>query len=146
MPMTDVEILLVEDNKSDAKLTIRELKKHHLANNLVHLIDGAQAIDFIFCKGDYADRNFDNKPKVIFLDIKMPKISGLEVLKALKNDERTRHIPVVMMTSSKEDKDIFESHQLGVNSYVVKPVGFENFSKTVSDLGFYWLVVNNTPK
>lgn len=146
MLITDIEILLVEDNKSDAKLTIRELKKHHLANNLVHLIDGAQAIDFIFCKGEYAERNFDNKPKVIFLDIKMPKISGLEVLKALKSDERTRHIPVVMMTSSKEEKDILESHRLGVNSYVVKPVGFENFSKTVAELGYYWLVVNNTPK
>lgn len=146
MLITDIEILLVEDNKSDAKLTIRELKKHHLANNLVHLIDGAQAIDFIFCKGEYATRNFDNKPKVIFLDIKMPKISGLEVLKILKSDERTRLIPVVMMTSSKEEKDIAESHRLGVNSYVVKPVGFENFSKTVADLGFYWLVVNNTPK
>jgi two-component system response regulator len=146
MLTTDIEILLVEDNKSDAKLTIRELKKHHLANNLVHLIDGAQALDFIFCKGEYADRDFENKPKVIFLDIKMPKISGLEVLKIIKADDRTKLIPVVMMTSSKEEKDIAESHRLGVNSYVVKPVGFENFSKTIADLGFYWLVINNTPK
>ena len=142
----DIDILLVEDNKSDAKLIIRELQKHHFANNLVHLIDGAQALDFIFCTGEYANRSFDNKPKVIFLDIKMPKISGLEVLKVIKTDERTRLIPVVMMTSSKEEKDITESHRLGVNSYVVKPVGFENFSKTIADLGFYWLIVNNTPK
>lgn len=127
-------------------LTIRALKKHHLANNLVHLIDGAQALDFIFAKGEYSDRNTENKPKVIFLDIKMPKIGGLEVLRVLKNDERTKLIPIVMMTSSKEEKDILESHRLGVNSYVVKPVDFDNFSKTITDLGFYWLVVNNTPK
>ncbi|MEO6316457.1 MAG: response regulator [Chitinophagaceae bacterium] len=146
MHTKDVEILLVEDNKSDAILTIRELKKHHLANNLVHVIDGAQALDFIFCRGEYVERNFENKPKVIFLDIKMPKISGLEVLKLLKADERTRFIPVVMMTSSKEEKDILESHRLGVNSYVVKPVGFDNFSKTIAELGLYWLLVNNTPK
>lgn len=146
MDIPDIEILLVEDNKSDAMLTIRALKKHHLANNLVHLIDGAQALDFIFAKGEYSDRNTENKPKVIFLDIKMPKIGGLEVLRVLKNDERTKLIPIVMMTSSKEEKDILESHRLGVNSYVVKPVDFDNFSKTITDLGFYWLVVNNTPK
>jgi len=146
MQTTDIEILLVEDNKSDAMLTIRTLKKHNLANNLVHLIDGAQALDFIFAKGEYANRNIENKPKVIFLDIKMPKVSGLEVLKALKSDETTKNIPIVMMTSSREEKDIVESHNLGANSYVVKPVGFENFSKTIADLGFYWLAVNNTPK
>jgi CheY-like chemotaxis protein len=139
-------LLLVEDNRSDAMLTIRALKKHHLANSLIHLIDGAQALDFLFCKGEYADRNMDEKPKVIFLDIKMPKVSGLEVLRIIKSDERTRTIPVVMMTSSNEERDIIESHHLGVNSYVVKPVGFENFSKTISDLGLYWLVVNNPPQ
>lgn len=143
---TDIQILLVEDNKSDAMLTIRALKKHNLANNLVHLVDGAQALDFIFAKGEYLGRNIENKPKVIFLDIKMPKVSGLEVLKEIKSDERTKLIPVVMMTSSQEEQDIIESHKLGVNSYVVKPLGFDNFSKTIADLGFYWLLVNNTPQ
>lgn len=146
MPNTDIQILLVEDNPSDAKLTIRALKKHNLANNLVHLIDGAQALDFIFGKGEFEGRNISEKPKVIFLDLKMPKVSGLEVLKIIKGDERTMLIPVVMMTSSKEEQDIVESHKLGVNSYVVKPVDFDNFSKTVCDLGFYWLVVNTTPQ
>ncbi len=142
MTNTDIQILLVEDNKSDAMLTIRALKKHNLANNLVHLIDGAQALDFIFGTGEFEGRNIEYKPKVIFLDLKMPKVSGLEVLRIIKSDERTKLIPVVMMTSSNEEKDIIESHQLGVNSYVVKPVGFDNFSKTITDLGFYWLVVN----
>jgi two-component system response regulator len=146
MPNTNTEILLVEDNQSDAILTIRALKKHNLANNLVHLTDGAQALDYIFGVGEFEGRDISNNPKVIFLDIKMPKVSGLEVLRVLKGDERTKRIPVVMMTSSNEEKDILESHNLGVNSYVVKPVGFENFSKTIAELGFYWLVVNNTPQ
>lgn len=146
MPHTHVQILLVEDNKSDATLAIRALKKHNLANNLIHLIDGAQVLDFIFCTGEYEGRDFGIQPKVIFLDLKMPKISGLEVLRILKTDDRTKLIPVVMMTSSKEESDIVESHKLGVNSYVVKPVGFENFAKTITELGFYWLVVNNTPQ
>ena len=144
MSNTAIQILLVEDNKSDAKLTIRALKKHNLANNLIHLIDGEQALEYIFGTGEFAGRNIEQKPKVIFLDLKMPKVSGLEVLRAIKTDERTKMIPVVIMTSSKEEKDIIESHQLGVNSYVVKPVGFDNFSKTIAELGFYWLVVNNT--
>jgi two-component system, response regulator len=143
---TDIDILLVEDNKSDAMLTIRALKKHNLAHNLVHLIDGAEALDFIFGKGEYAGRNIGNKPKVILLDLKMPKVSGLEVLRIIKNDERTKSIPVVMMTSSKEEKDIAESHALGVNSYVVKPVEHESLSKIVAELGTYWVLVNNTPK
>lgn len=146
MPNSQVQILLVEDNKSDAMLTIRALKKHNLANDLVHLIDGAQALDFLFAKGEFAGRDISEKPKVIFLDLKMPKVSGLEVLKIIKNDERTKLIPVVMMTSSKEEQDIVESHKLGVNSYVVKPVDFDNFSKTVAELGFYWLVVNTPPQ
>ena len=143
---SEIQILLVEDNKSDAKLTIRVLQKHNLGNKLVHLIDGAEALDFLFAKGKYAGRNVENKPKVIFLDLKMPKISGLEVLRIIKNDVSTKLIPVVMMTSSKEDKDILESHRLGVNSYVVKPVGFDDFSKIITDLGFYWLLVNNAPQ
>lgn len=142
----DVQILLVEDNRSDAALTIRALNKHNLANNLVHLIDGAQALEFLFATGEYEARNIQNKPKVIFLDLKMPKVSGLEVLREIKKDDRTKLIPVVMMTSSQEEQDIIESHKLGVNSYVVKPLGFENFSKTIADLGFYWLIVNNAPK
>lgn len=139
-------LLLVEDNKSDAMLTLRALKKNHLADIIIHLIDGAEALDFLFAKGAYSDRNIEDKPKVIFLDLKMPKVSGLEVLRIIKADERTKFIPVVMMTSSKEEKDIIESHKLGVNSYVVKPVDFESFSKTITDLGLYWLLVNNTPQ
>lgn len=146
MKNEDIQILLVEDNKADAMLTMRALKKHNLANNVIHLIDGAQALDFIFGTGEYEGRNIENKPKVIFLDLKMPKIDGLEVLRIIKSDERTKLIPIVMMTSSKEESDIVESHKLGVNSYVVKPVGFENFSKIIADLGFYWLVINNTPQ
>ena len=146
MSHQELQILLVEDNMSDAMLTIRALKKHNLANNLVHLYDGAQALDFLFARGEYEGRSLAEKPKVIFLDLKMPKVDGLEVLRQIKADERTKLIPVVMMTSSKEDKDIIESHRLGVNSYIVKPVGFENFSKTVVDLGMYWLLVNQTPR
>jgi CheY-like chemotaxis protein len=145
MHNNQVHILLVEDNKSDAMLAIRALKKYNLANHLVHVSDGAQALDFLFAKGEFEGRNIDIKPKVIFLDLKMPKVSGLEVLKAVKEDLRTKFIPVVMMTSSKEEKDIIESHHLGVNSYVVKPLGFDNFSKVVTDLGFYWLTINTHP-
>lgn len=142
----EIQILLVEDDKSDAMLTIRALKKHNLANNLLHLHDGAQALDFLFGKGEFEGQDLGENLKVIFLDLKMPKINGLEVLRVIKSDERTKLIPVVMMTSSKEDKNIIESHKLGVNSYIVKPVGFENFSKTVADLGFYWLIINQTPR
>lgn len=143
---TEVEILLVEDNKSDAILTKRALAKINLANNLIHLNDGAQALDFIFARGEFSDRNPENIPKVIFLDLKMPKVDGLEVLKAIKNDEITKLIPVVMMTSSQEESDLVESFKLGVNSYVVKPMNFENFSDTIVQLGLYWMVVNRTPK
>jgi len=146
MSNKELQILLIEDNMSDAKLTIRALKKLNLANDLVHLYDGAQALDFLFGRGEYEGRDLTRKPKVIFLDLKMPKVDGLEVLRQLKADDRTKLIPVVMMTSSKEEKDIIESHRLGVNSYIVKPVGFENFSKTVADLGMYWLLVNQTPR
>ncbi|NEV94004.1 response regulator [Psychroflexus sp. YR1-1] len=146
MSTNEIQILLVEDNKSDAMLTMRALQKHKLVNHITHLSDGAEALDFVFGEGEYADRNIEEKPKVIFLDLKMPKVDGLEVLRILKGDERTKLIPIVMMTSSKEEKDIIESHKLGVNSYVVKPVGFENFSKTIADLGFYWLFLNHTPR
>jgi len=137
-----VEILLVEDNPHDAELTIRALKKVNLANRLIHLRDGAEALDFLFAKGIYADRNIGNRPKVILLDIKMPKVDGIEVLRQLKLSEITRTIPVVIMTSSKEEQDIITSYDLGVNSYIVKPVDFDGFAKAVSQLGFYWLITN----
>lgn len=140
--MDEVEILLVEDNPGDAELTIRALKKENLANKLVHLTDGAEAIDFLFGTGQYANRRMENAPRVILLDLKMPKVGGLEVLEKIKSDDRTRKIPVVILTSSAEDPDIRRCYALGANSYIVKPVEFHNFSKTVSDLGLYWLVVN----
>ncbi|MDB5152015.1 MAG: response regulator [Mucilaginibacter sp.] len=138
----DVEILLVEDNPHDAEMTIRALKKVNLANRLTHVKDGAEALDFIFSRGTFADRRKGNKPKVILLDIKMPKVDGIEVLRQIKSNEDTKTIPVVIMTSSKEEQDIIISYNLGVNSYVVKPVDFEGFAKAVSELGFYWLITN----
>ena len=138
----EIEILLVEDNVGDAELTIRALKKNHLANKLVHLKDGAEALDFIFAQGKYSDRKVENGPKVILLDLKMPKVNGLEVLRKIKTDERTKKIPVVILTSSREDPDMQECYKLGVNSYVVKPVDFEAFMKAVSALGLYWMILN----
>ena len=137
-----IEILLVEDNIYDAEMTIRALKKINLANKLIHVKDGAEALDFIFSKGAFSDRGIENKPKVILLDIKMPKVDGIEVLRQIKSNETTRTIPVVIMTSSKEEQDLITSYNLGVNSYVVKPVDFESFAKAVSELGFYWLITN----
>jgi CheY-like chemotaxis protein len=141
-----VEILLVEDSSSDAKLTIRALQKNNLCNSIIHLTDGAEALDFIFAKGKYSERNIHDKPKMILLDLNMPKVGGLDVLRAIKGDERTKTIPVIVMTSSKQDSDIIASYNLGVNSYVVKPVAFDNFSKAVAELGMYWMVVNQSPK
>ena len=143
--MTDpieVEILLVEDNSNDAELTMRALKKNHLANKVVHVKDGVEALDFLFCQGSYKDRSLKSGPKVVFLDLKLPKIDGLEVLKKIKQDERTKVIPVVVLTSSQEEKDMVESYRYGVNSYIVKPVDFEHFLKSVSELGLYWLLLN----
>jgi len=136
------DVLLVEDNPQDSELTIRALKKNHLANTVIWLQDGAEALDFIFSKGKYSGRPFGNYPKVILLDLKLPKIDGLEVLEELKNDPKTHDIPVVVITSSAEEPDIKRAYELGVNSYVVKPVDFDNFSRTMSQMGFYWLLIN----
>ena len=138
----EVEILIVEDNPDDAELVIRALKKQNLANNVVHLIDGAEALDFIYGLNNYSGRNIENIPRVILLDLKMPKVNGLEVLQRLKADPLTKKIPVVILTSSNEDPDIKKAYDLGANSYIVKPVNFDNFSKIVADLGLYWMVVN----
>ena len=141
----EIEILLVEDNMGDAEMTIRALKKNNLANKLIHLKDGAEALDFIFAEGNYSMRKVENIPKVILLDLKMPKVNGIQVLQKIKSDDRTKKIPVVVLTSSKEDPDIQECYNLGVNSYVVKPVQFEQFVKAVSELGFYWMILNQQP-
>jgi two-component system, response regulator len=141
----EVEVLLVEDNLSDAEMTIRALKKNNLANKLLHVKDGAEALDFLFCEGKYSGRLMEQTPKVILLDLKMPKVNGKEVLQKIKVDNRTRKIPVVVLTSSKEDPDIRECYNLGVNGYVVKPVEFDEFHKAISDLGLYWLIVNEPP-
>lgn len=140
-----VEILLVEDNPTDAELAMIALKECNLANKLVWVKDGAEALDFLFAAGAYAGRKVENSPKVVLLDLRMPKVDGLEVLRRVKADERTRCIPVVVLTSSKEDRDVAESYNLGVNSYIAKPVAFEEFAKVVSELGLYWLLVNHPP-
>jgi len=142
----EIEVLLVEDNASDAEMTIRALKKNNLVNKLLHLKDGAEALDFIFAEGEYSGRQMENIPKVILLDLKMPKVSGIEVLRRIKTDERTRKIPVVVLTSSKEDPDIQACYALGVNSYVVKPVDFNEFQKAISDLGLFWMIINQPPQ
>ncbi len=143
--ISNVEILLVEDNPNDAEMTIRALKKHNLVNNLVHVKDGEEALDFIYAKGNYTRRKGFANPRLIILDLKLPKIDGLEVLKILKNDKAHKSIPIVIMTSSREDKDLIEGYRLGVNSYVVKPVEFESFAKAVVDLGLYWMLLNEIP-
>lgn len=140
-----LEILLVEDNPTDAELALRALRKKNLANHLVWVKDGEEALDFLFGKGSYADRDAANAPRVILLDLRLPKVDGMEVLRAVKGDGRTKNIPVVVLTSSKEDRDIAESYQLGVNSYISKPVDFEDFAKTVAELGMYWLLINHPP-
>lgn len=141
-----VEILLVEDNPTDAELTTEALREGNLANHLVWVKDGAEALDFIFARGQYSDRKVDDTPKVILLDLRLPKVDGLEVLQVLKSDNRTKAIPVVVLTSSKEERDIAESYQLGVNSFVSKPVEFDQFASVVSQLGLYWLIINRGAK
>jgi two-component system, response regulator len=139
-----IEILLVEDNANDELLALHAFKKHNLANKVHVVRDGAEALEFIFCTGAYASRNFEN-PRVILLDKKLPLVDGMEVLREIRADPRTRMIPVVMLTSSAEERDVVESYQLGVNSYIVKPVDFEQFSETARQLGYYWLLVNRQP-
>jgi two-component system response regulator len=140
-----VEILLVEDNPNDVELTLRAFKKNNLTNPIQVVRDGAEALDFIFCTGDYSKRSMGNGPKVILLDLKLPKVDGLEVLRRIKSDPRTQMIPVVVLTSSREERDIVESYQLGVNSYIVKPVDFDQFIESARLLGLYWLLLNQPP-
>jgi len=135
-----VEILLIEDNPDDAGLTIRALKKYHLANHLLHLSDGEEALNYIFSE------NLTTIPKIILLDLKMPKVDGIEVLRKIKSDEHKKIIPVVVLTSSKEERDIVESYKLGVNAYIVKPVDFDKFVKAISEIGFFWLLLNQPPR
>ncbi len=145
MQTSDMDILLVEDNPNDAELTIRALKKNNLVNNIIHLKDGAEALDYIFCEGAHAGRERTVTPVVILLDLKMPKVNGIEVLRRLKSDPATKHIPVVVLTSSNEDPDVSTCYELGVNSYIVKPVGFDKFTNAVAQLGLYWLLLNQPP-
>jgi two-component system response regulator len=142
---TPIEILLVEDNPNDIELTLHAFIRNHLANHIQVARDGAEALDFLFAKGEFSGRKVENTPRVILLDLKLPKVDGLEVLRQVKEDPRTKMIPVVMLTSSKEERDIVESYRLGVNSYIVKPVNFDNFVDSVRTLGMYWLLLNEPP-
>lgn len=145
MTIQDVEILLVEDNPNDVKLTLHAFKKHGLSNQIIVVRDGEEALEFVFCTGAYSQRRIENGPKVILLDLKLPKIDGLEVLRRIKSDPRTKVLPVVVLTTSREERDIVESYNLGVNSYIVKPVDFEQFVEAVRTLGMYWLLLNEAP-
>ncbi len=140
-----VEILLVEDNPNDAELTLRSLRKNNVSNRIHVVRDGAEALEFIFGKGAYNGRSLKEGPKVILLDLKLPKVDGLEVLRQIKNDQQTRKVPVVILTSSKEERDIVEGYRLGVNSYIVKPVDFAQFTEAVRQLGLYWILLNQPP-
>jgi CheY-like chemotaxis protein len=140
-----VDILLVEDNPNDAEMAMRALKKYYVANKIYHAKDGAEALDFIFGQGEHEGRDVNNKPRVILLDLKLPKVGGIEVLQKVKGDERTKRIPVVVLTSSREERDVVETYKLGVNSYIVKPVEFDKFVESVKELGFYWLLLNQPP-
>ncbi len=145
MDYNEVDILYVEDNPNDAELTKRALSKRNLANRLYHVEDGAQALDFMFSRGQFADRDPNVMPRLLLLDLKLPKVDGLEVLRQVKAEPRFRTIPVVMLTSSAEDNDIIESYKLGVNSYIVKPVDFDKFAEAVAHVGLYWAVLNKNP-
>jgi two-component system response regulator len=145
MPYNEVEILFVEDSSEDAMLTMRALKKSGFANKLYHVKDGAQALDFLYCRGDYALRNTKEKPKLILLDLKMPKISGFEVLEKIKSDPALKSIAVVILSSSKEDPDIQRCYALGANSYIAKPVESDNFFNAIKEIGLYWVILSQAP-
>jgi two-component system, response regulator len=145
MPDRQIEILLVEDNPDDVELTLHALRKEKLANHIHVARDGEEAIEFLFCSGAHADRLFDQLPKLVLLDLKLPKVDGMEVLKRLKSDPRTQTIPVVILTSSKEERDLVQGYGLGANSYIQKPVDFDQFRDTVKRVGFYWLLINQPP-
>ena len=144
--LEQIEILLAEDSPKDAEMTQRALRKNNLGNRLYWVKDGAEALDFLYCRGAYADRDLARPPKLVLLDLKMPRVDGIEVLRHIKADERTRVIPVVVMTSSNEERDVMESYRLGANSYIVKPVEFEQFSDTVAKAGLYWMLMNKAPE
>lgn len=145
MTTGNIEILLVEDNADDVELAVRALRREKLANEITVARDGEEALDVIFCRGPHAARSFLHPPRVVLLDLKLPKVSGLDVLKAIKSDPRTKAIPVVVMTSSREERDLVDSYKLGVNAYVQKPVDFEQFRSMVKDLGLFWVVMNQPP-
>lgn len=141
----EVEILLVEDSPEDAELTIRALRRNKIANEIKVAEDGAEALDFLFCRGAFKDRTPSHLPKLVLLDLKLPKVSGMEVLRAIRGDERTKAIPVVVLTSSKEERDLIDGYKLGVNAYAQKPVDFEQFSETVRQIGMFWMLINQAP-
>ena len=145
--MTDrqIEILLVEDNSDDVELTLHALRRENLANHIHVARDGEEALDFLFCSGPYADRSFERPPRLVLLDLKLPKVDGMEVLRQLKADPRTKSIPVVILTSSKEERDLVQGYGLGANSYIQKPVDFDQFRNTVKTVGLYWLLINQAP-
>jgi two-component system response regulator len=140
-----LDILLVEDNQDDVDLALHALRREKLANNIFVVRDGEEALDFLFCRAGYANRSFDSPPKLVLLDLKLPKVSGMEVLKLLKSDPRTKTIPIVIMTSSKEERDLVSGYNLGANSYLQKPVDFDQFREMVKNVGLYWLVINQPP-
>ena len=145
MNSDDTDILLVEDSRDDAELAIHALRREHLANNIFIARDGEEGLDFLFCRGPFAARSFEHPPKLVLLDLKLPKVDGIEVLRQLKQDPRTKAIPVVVLTSSREEQDLVRSYDLGANSYIQKPVDFEQFRQTVKTVGLYWMVINQRP-